>query len=219
MREQVAVTDPTWTSNAEQWTLRTLLERRLTLDADGEYLDVCGTKLTAGEVSQTGNRVANALIDLGVRPGDRVATLIENSAEAVVAWWGTILAGAISVPVNTAYKGEYLRHQLHDAGAKVLIVESSLADRAAHVADKLDQLSHVLLIGESSTKISKNVVSWNDALGSDDISARHYFHALRPGDLCLYRRHNWSIQGLHAQPQLPCRPYRSDWGVLGTNRR
>jgi carnitine-CoA ligase len=168
MRERVAVKDPTWTSSAEQWTLRTLLERRLTLDADGEYLDVCGTKLSAAEVSQAGNRVANTLIQLGVRPGDRVATLIENSAEAVVAWWGTILAGAISVPVNTAYKGEYLRHQLHDAGAKVLIVESSLANRAAQVAEKLDQLSHVILIGEPSTEIPKSVVSWSDVLDCDD---------------------------------------------------
>lgn len=130
-------------------TIRTTLE----LNADGEYLDVCGTKLTAGGVSKTGNQVANALINLGVQPGDRVATLIENSAEAVVAWWGTILAGAISVPVNTAYRGEYLRHQLHDAGAKILIVESSLADRAAQIAEKLDKLSHVILIGESNADI------------------------------------------------------------------
>jgi carnitine-CoA ligase len=164
------VTDPTWTSNAEQWTLRTLLERRLTLDAEGEYLDVCGTKLTAGDVSRTGNRVANALIDLGVRPGDRVATLIENSAEAVLAWWGTILAGAISVPVNTAYKGEYLRHQLHDAGARVLIVESSLSDRAAQIAGTLNQLSHVVLIGEPSADIPKQTVGWTDILGADAAS-------------------------------------------------
>ncbi len=144
---QDAVTDATWTSNIEKWTLRSLLERRLAQDADSEYLDVCGTRLTAGEVSQTGNRVANALIDLSVQPGDRVAILIENSAEAVVAWWGTVLAGAISVPVNTAYKGEYLRHQLHDAGAKVLIVDSSLVDRVAQIAAKLEHLTHVVVIG------------------------------------------------------------------------
>jgi crotonobetaine/carnitine-CoA ligase len=147
------MTDATWTRDAETWTLRTLLERRLELDADGEYLDVCGTKLTAADVSQRGNRVANALIELGVQPGDRVATLVEHSAEAVVTWWDTILAGAISVPVNTAYKGEYLRHQLHDAGAKVLVVESSLADRAAQISDKLDQLFHVILIGEPNVDI------------------------------------------------------------------
>ena len=164
---QDAVTDATWTSNIEKWTLRSLLERRLAQDADSEYLDVCGTRLTAGEVSQTGNRVANALIDLSVQPGDRVAILIENSAEAVVAWWGTVLAGAISVPVNTAYKGEYLRHQLHDAGAKVLIVDSSLVDRVAQIAAKLEHLTHVVVIGESNVDIPRQVVDWDHIMGSD----------------------------------------------------
>ena len=159
--------DAIWTSDAETWTLRTLLERRLESDPDGEYLDVCGTKLSASDVAKSGNRVANSLIELGVQPGDRVATLIENSAEAVVAWWGAVLAGAISVPVNTAYKGEYLRHQLHDAGAKVLIVESSRADRVAQIADNLDQLSNVILIGKSNLAIPKQVVSWEQTLGAD----------------------------------------------------
>jgi carnitine-CoA ligase len=164
------VTNATWTSNAEQWTLRTLLERRLEFDPDSEYLDVCATKLTASDVALTGNRIANALIGLGVQPGDRVATLIDNSAEAVTAWWGIILGGGVSVPVNTAYKGEYLRHQLQDAGAKVLIVDSSLADRAAHIVGTLDELSHVILIGESNVSMPKPLVGWNDVLGADHSS-------------------------------------------------
>ncbi len=45
----------------------------------------------------------------GCEPGDRVATLIENSPEATLAWWGILTAGAVAVPVNTAYKGSYLR--------------------------------------------------------------------------------------------------------------
>ena len=105
----------------EQSTITALLARRLEADPDREYLDVCGTKLTAADVASVGARLANALIDFGVKPGDRVATLIENSAEATLAWWGTIRAGAISVPINTAYKGEYLRHQLADSGAKALV--------------------------------------------------------------------------------------------------
>jgi crotonobetaine/carnitine-CoA ligase len=148
------VTDSVWTSNAEQWTLRTLLERRLELDADSEYLDVCATKVTAGNVAQMGSRVANVLIDLNIQPGDRVATIIENSPEAVMAWWGTILAGAISVPVNTAYKGEYLRHQLHDAGAKVLIVESGLADR--RLSYKHTQASRALGRHSESRRFASN---------------------------------------------------------------
>ncbi|MEY2591086.1 MAG: carnitine-CoA ligase, partial [Acidimicrobiaceae bacterium] len=119
------MTDKVWISGAQQ-TVVGLLEQRLEADPDGEYLDVCGTKLTAAEVDTTANRVARSLGQLGIGPGDRVATLIENSAEAVLAWWGIVRAGAVSVPINTAFKGTYLQHQLADSGAKVLIVEETL---------------------------------------------------------------------------------------------
>ena len=71
-----------------------------------------------------------------MRPGDRVATLVENSAEAMLAWWGIVRGGAVAVPINTAYKGEYLRHQLTDSGSAGAHRRGvALADRvAAHLA-------------------------------------------------------------------------------------
>ncbi len=101
---------------------------------------MCGDTATAAEVASVANRLANAYGGLGVRPGERVATLIENSAEAMYAWWGAVRAGAVAVPVNTAYKGEYLRHQLADSGARVLVVESDLAERVERIADQVDSL-------------------------------------------------------------------------------
>src|SRR5437764_6876146 len=136
-----------WLSD-EQHTVPSLLERRLDTDAEGEYLDVTGTKLTAAQVERTANRLANALAELGVRQGDRVATLIENSPDALLAWWGAIRGGFVSVPINTAYKGEYLRHQLADSGSRVLFVEPDLADRAAAVVGQVNGLDHVVVTGD-----------------------------------------------------------------------
>ena len=42
----------------------------------------------------------------------------------MLAWWGIVRGGAVAVPINTAYKGDYLRHQLADSGSTVLIVEA-----------------------------------------------------------------------------------------------
>lgn len=131
----------------EQHTVTELLESRVGRDPNGEYLDVCGTKLTAGEVWRTSRRLAAAFDQLGVGPGDRVATLLDNSPEAVLAWWGIVTRGAVAVPVNTAYKGEYLRHQLADSGSKVLIVEEAYSERAAQVTAALEELSHVVVVG------------------------------------------------------------------------
>ena len=141
------MTDRIWTSET-QHTIPSLLEARLSSDPDGEYLDVCGTTFTARQVDDIACRLASALTELGVRPGDRVATLVENSPEAMLAWWGAIRGGHVAVPVNTAYKGQYLRHQLHDSGSSVLIVQRSLADRAADVVDELPELRHVVVFDD-----------------------------------------------------------------------
>jgi crotonobetaine/carnitine-CoA ligase len=157
-----------WRSDTEQLTLRTLIERRVETDPDGEYLDVCATKISAHEVYNTANRLANAFAQLGVLPGDRVATLIENSPEAVLSWWGAVQAGAIAVPINTAYKGEYLRHQLADSGSKVLVVEAALVDRAAQVVDQLDNLDHLIVIGEPPVEVRGTVHQWDDLMTASD---------------------------------------------------
>jgi crotonobetaine/carnitine-CoA ligase len=60
-----------------------------------------------------------------------------------------VLAGAIAVPINTAYKGDYLRHQLADSGARVLLAEPSLRDRVDRVEGLIDSLEHVVALGDA----------------------------------------------------------------------
>jgi crotonobetaine/carnitine-CoA ligase len=188
------VSDSVWIRD-RQSTVVDLLERRLEADPDSEYLDVGGVKVSAADVATTANRLANALADLGVGRGDRVATLIENSAEAMLAWWGVIRLGAIAVPINTAYKGEYLRHQLADSGSRVLIVASELAERAARVVDQVDGLAHVVVVESDSdtggtgagdtglTLAGASTHTWADLLGADDAPPDV---AIRPADLATF---------------------------------
>jgi carnitine-CoA ligase len=176
------VTAGVWVGGAAE-TVLGLLDRRLADDPDGPYLDVCGTTATGAEVAAVADRLAGALADLGVRPGDRVATLVENSAEAMFAWWGTVRAGAVAVPINTAYKGEYLRHQLADSGARALIVEADLVDRAARVAGEVPDLGHVIVIGDAVDLEGVAVHTWRDVLAG---AAAPLEVAVRPGDLATF---------------------------------
>ena len=173
-----------WLSE-EQHTIPALLEQRLSSDPDSEYLDVCGEKYTARETHERGCRLANALAELGVRQGDRVATLVENSGDAMLAWWGAVLGGHIAVPINTAYKGEYLRHQLRDSGASVMIVQRSLADRAAAVVDSLDELQHLVVIDDEPVDaglddLKTKILPWDELLTAD--AAPPEVH-IKPSDL------------------------------------
>ncbi len=185
------MTDQSWVSG-EQHTITALLDRRLSEDPDSQYLDVCGATFTAAEVNATASRLANALRELGVRPGDRVANLIENSPEALLSWWGAIRGGSIAVPINTAYKGQYLRHQLGDSGARVVIVQRTLADRIGAVLDDLPELEHVIVVDDreepgvgreiaSTAKVA--VHEWDDVLAVDDTTPDV---AVRPSDLATF---------------------------------
>lgn len=171
-----------WISG-DQETVVELLERRLEDDPHSEYLDVCGTKHSAAEVASAAHRIANALAELGVGPGDRVATLIENSAEAMLSWWGIVVGGAVAVPINTAYKGDYLRHQLADSGAKVLMLEASLADRVERVVDDIGGLEHLIVIGEAAPSTTTTVHGW-DAVMAADATAPSV--SIRPSDLATF---------------------------------
>lgn len=68
------------------------------------------------------DRFAGALHDLGVRQGDRVAIMLPNTPQFVIAFYATQRLGAIAVPTNPLYKERELAYQLADAGVETLIV-------------------------------------------------------------------------------------------------
>ena len=94
------------------------------------------------------NRLAHALAGFGVGRGDRVASLLENSPAQVVTFFAALKLGAIAVPINTAYKGDFLRHQLADSGAKAVVVQGDFAGRVAEVAGAdLPELAAAVVVG------------------------------------------------------------------------
>src|ERR1700730_3070482 len=93
-------------------------------------------------------RLAHALAGMGVGHGDRVATLLGNRPEQVVSFFAALKLGAVQVPINTAYKGEFLSHQLADAAARVFIVQGDFASRAVEVVSDAStpDLTHVVVV-------------------------------------------------------------------------
>jgi crotonobetaine/carnitine-CoA ligase len=142
-----------WTTG-EQHTLVEVLDARLEQDPHGPFLDLAGQAFTAAELADAAGRLASSLGELGVERGDRVASLLENGPASVVTVFAAARLGAVSVPINTAYKGEFLTHQLADSGARALIVQGDLAQRAAEVAGGLPELRAVIVEGEPATEIT-----------------------------------------------------------------
>lgn len=103
--------------------------------------------VTYEEMELRSNAVANQLQALGVGHGDTVAMLMENNPEVVYTWFGAAKLGAVEVPINVDYKGEYLRHQLDNCGAGVVVVDAARYERVSEVLDSLPQVRAVVVRG------------------------------------------------------------------------
>ncbi|TFC30502.1 long-chain fatty acid--CoA ligase [Cryobacterium sp. TMT2-18-3] len=85
-------------------------------------LDFFGATTTYAELGEQISRAANGLLRLGVKPGDRVALVLPNCPQHVVAFYAVLRLGAIVVEHNPLYTERELRHQFEDHGARVAIV-------------------------------------------------------------------------------------------------
>ncbi|MCZ2860531.1 class I adenylate-forming enzyme family protein [Blastococcus sp. VKM Ac-2987] len=94
--------------------LRTAVDARPDAEA---LVELGGDRLTYRQLWDRATRVAGGLRVAGVAPGDRVANRLPNGNDWVLAFWGTLLAGAVVVPVNTRFAEPELRYVVEDSGA------------------------------------------------------------------------------------------------------
>src|SRR5437879_9010741 len=83
-------------------------------------------KRTYRSISDAAWRFANGLRRLGVKKGDRVALVLPNTPQFLIAFYGALRAGAVVVPCNPRYTAPELAHQRSDSGAAVGVVLSRL---------------------------------------------------------------------------------------------
>ena len=89
------------------------------------------------ELSDLCGRFHSRLIQLDVKPGDRVMVQVEKSAEAVVLYLACLRAGAIYIPLNTAYTANELEYFIGDAGPRLVVCQPKNIDQIAPLAGKL----------------------------------------------------------------------------------
>ena len=115
----------------------------------------------------------------GIGHGDRVCLFLPNCAEFMYCWFGLSLIGAISVPINTAYKRDEAAYILNNAGASALVTHTSLLDVAREAAGLAPDVRHKLLVGGTEsdwTGFSESMAS------ASPIDAPE---AVSPQDICM----------------------------------
>ena len=148
-----------------------LLTKRAYLSPQLEAIvePMTGRRLTYRQLNAAANRVANALLGLGIRKGDRVALLLMNGAEFVETFFGAAKIGAVVVPLNWRLVPDELEFILADSGAKVLLYSEEFAAVAAELKSRGDRtgVESWVQAGGAAGDFAANFDAWI-AMASDD---------------------------------------------------
>src|SRR5450631_3406507 len=96
-----------------------------------------GQRISYGDLIARAGRVANVLVARGVKPGDRVAAQIEKSVENLVLYLAVVRAGAVYLPLNTAYTLNELGYFITDAEPSLVVCDPAKADGIGTIAAKV----------------------------------------------------------------------------------
>ncbi|MDQ0137472.1 acetyl-CoA synthetase [Neorhizobium galegae] len=103
--------------------------------------------LSYGALSERSASLANAFVALGLKPGDRVALLLPQSFETVIAHVAIYKMGGIALPLALLFGAEALEYRLKASGATAIVTNPFGLSRLADLREKLPDLRHVIVTG------------------------------------------------------------------------
>ena len=196
--------------------VRTMMRRAAEFNRDRLAVIAGDRQLTYGEAWTRGLRLANALLEQGLRPGDRVAVLEDNRLESSDFFVASTAGGFVRVPLYRRNSKEYHRHMIASTGARAVVVEPAYLHEIDGLVDEVDSLETVIVRDDSyedwlakfsdvdpdpviglddpyiirfsagTTGLPKGVTYTNRCWGN---AMRDWFYQLppvNPGDTCLH---------------------------------
>ncbi|MXV61771.1 AMP-binding protein [Natronorubrum sp. JWXQ-INN-674] len=110
-----------------------------------------GTELSYKQFWDRAGRFAQALENRGIGEGDRVGVYLPNLPQFVTAFYGTLRAGGIIVPMNPQYKAREISHMLGDSGAKAVVALADLVPNVLEVQGDTD-VEQIVSVGETPSR-------------------------------------------------------------------
>jgi crotonobetaine/carnitine-CoA ligase len=141
-------TDP----DQRRWTLPHVLRTQAKQNPDKVYLsaptwDVSKTYAQTLEIAE---KVASGLLGRGHAVGDRIVLMMPNNPEYLYAWFGSSLAGMVEVPINTAYRGAFLEHQVRTVEASAAVIVPEYAERFVESRKACESIRRIYLVGDAA---------------------------------------------------------------------
>jgi len=127
-----------------------MLERTASEVPQSTAIVLGSRRVSYRELDEGSNRIANALISLGIKKGDHVAILMSRTPEWVINCFGVLKAGAAAVLLDAGAKAPELEPQLRESDSKMLITEERFSPMLSSVLPSIPLLKQVLEIDTDS---------------------------------------------------------------------
>jgi crotonobetaine/carnitine-CoA ligase len=129
--------------------IRTLFEESVSRSPEEAFFVFKDTEVTYEDFLGTANRIANGLLSLGVRKGDRVAILLPNCLEFPYCWLAANMIGAVMVPVNSRLVDREIKHIINHSDAELLITSDHHLPMILGIREDLPLLDKIVNLEDS----------------------------------------------------------------------
>ena len=146
------------------------------------FVEILGQELTYAQFHQQALRAAGMFESMGIGHGDRVCLFLPNCAEFLYCWFGLSMLGAISVPINTAYKRDETAYILNNAEAKALVAHQTLLPIAQEAAALAPSVERKLAVGDDGF-VPDSWIGFTQRL--DETSPNAIEHQVSPQDISM----------------------------------
>ena len=144
--------------------------------------------MTWREVEQQSAQIAAGLRKMGVQSGDRIALLLGNRIEFVLAMFAAAHLGAVTVLLGTRQQKPEIAYVLTDCGARLLIHEAALADRLPEARDVPDLMHRIAVDDDAGAS------QFSDLVDNRAFAGARQCRRTRHGDDPLHVRHHRPAQ-------------------------
>ena len=134
------------------YVLGELIDDRAERNGDKVFLRFKDQEFSYDEIRRYANRCANAFKNLGIGKGDKVSIMLPNCPEFLFVWFGLAKIGAVEVPVNTSYKGEFLRHIVDQSDSRIFVIAHEFLDRLKIIEDDLKKVEKLVVLGGAQSQ-------------------------------------------------------------------
>ncbi|RKY17643.1 MAG: benzoate-CoA ligase family protein, partial [Planctomycetota bacterium] len=143
-------------------------------------------RFSYGQLSDCSDRLARALVELGLRMEERVLFALSDRPEFSHAWFATLKAGAVFAMVNPLNDEAALEQILHYTRARVAVVDAELAETFARLAQRVPHLTHVIVAGGETTAERPTLANGQHALADliEAAPAGPYLADTHKHDIC-----------------------------------